>query len=140
MKELVYSLDTIDKAVDLFVEQMDRCKVFTFTGPLGAGKTTLIKRFLARCGVQETVTSPTFTYMAIYSNAAHQEFYHFDLYRLSSAAEFCEAGFDEYLYAPNSWALIEWPEIIMPLVAHHVCHVAIEHRSLNERALIMKCI
>jgi tRNA threonylcarbamoyladenosine biosynthesis protein TsaE len=135
MAGLIYSLDTINQAVDLLRKQMDHCAVFTFTGPLGAGKTTLIKQFLAACGVKEVVTSPTFTTMAVYSNAHHQEFYHFDLYRLTSASEFVDNGFAEYLYKPHSWALIEWPEIIRPLLTHNVCHVSIDHRSLEERVL-----
>lgn len=135
MTQVIYSLNTIETAVELLVAQMDRCQVFTFTGPLGAGKTTLVKKFLAHCGVTDVVTSPTFTYMAEYTNAAGQTFYHFDLYRLSSTAEFIEAGFAEYLYKPDSWALIEWPEIIRPLLTHTVCEVTLVHRSLEERVL-----
>ncbi len=86
-------------------------------------KTTLIKEFLRQCGVTEVVQSPTFTYLNVYQGDKGAEFYHFDLYRLSANQDFIDAGFYEYLYAPKSWAVIEWPEIIMPLLKHRVCHV-----------------
>ncbi len=139
-KELTYSLEAIGDIVELLYTQMDSCQVFTFTGPLGAGKTALIKRLLAKCGVKEVVTSPTFTYMAQYTNAQGQGFYHFDLYRLSTLQDFLQAGFDEYLYQPNTWAFIEWPEIIMPILTHSICHVTLDYVSENERSIRIKTI
>lgn len=133
-----YTLENLDHYVELLYACMSDCSVFTFEGPLGAGKTTLIKKLLARCGVKEVVTSPTFTYVAIYHNDQGQTFYHFDLYRLTSAAEFMELGFDEYLYQPNSYAFIEWPEIIMPLLTHRTCFVSINYLSQTERLLSCK--
>ncbi len=135
MNELRYTYDDLDRVVELLYDIMKTHQVFTFSGPLGAGKTTLIKRLLARCVVRDLVVSPTFTYVAIYSNEQGQTFYHFDLYRLSSLSSFIEAGFDEYLYLPHSWALIEWPEICEPLLTKGVCHIVLDYLSEHERSL-----
>lgn len=135
MQKLIYSLDTIDSVVESLYVLMPKYQVFTFSGPLGAGKTALIKLLLARCGVQDIVTSPTFTYMATYTNAQQETFYHFDLYRIQSIDDFLQAGFDEYLYVPGSWSFIEWPEVIMPLLTHSVCKVTLDYVSREERSL-----
>lgn len=133
--ELIYTLDEVEYAARELFNLMDDCAVFTFTGSLGAGKTTLIQALLSQCGVEENIQSPTFTYVSEYANTEGQSFYHFDLYRLKDAHDFKSAGFGEYLYAPNSWAFIEWPEIIMPLLKKRVCHIAIDHLSDNNRRL-----
>ncbi|MBA3751566.1 tRNA (adenosine(37)-N6)-threonylcarbamoyltransferase complex ATPase subunit type 1 TsaE [Candidatus Dependentiae bacterium] len=135
MSILRYSYHDLDSIAEKIYRDMDRCKVFTFSGPLGAGKTTLIKQVLARCGVKEVVTSPTFTYVAVYLNESGQTFYHFDLYRMSSLSSFIDAGFDEYLYAPHSWAFIEWPEICDSLLTTQVCHLSLDYYSEDERTL-----
>lgn len=133
--QLIYGLDEIDKAVELLLKHFDKCSVFTFVGDLGAGKTTLIKRLLKEAGVKDIITSPTFTYMCKYQNSDGQFFYHFDLYRMKSANEFFDAGFDELLYQSNSWSLIEWPELIIPYLKDKVCNVSIEHCSEDKRLL-----
>src|SRR5438128_1132324 len=130
---LVYDCAHIDQAAQLLCHHMPQAQVFTFTGTLGAGKTTLIQRFLSMAGVTEGVTSPTFTYVNIYTTKQGQTFYHFDCYRLQSLHEFIASGFHEYLYAPNSWSLIEWPEIVMPLLTHNVCHITLDYAPDNKR-------
>jgi tRNA threonylcarbamoyladenosine biosynthesis protein TsaE len=129
MKQLVYSLEQLDQAVELIYQHMKECKIITFTGVLGAGKTTLIRALLRRCGIQEVIASPTFTYVNIYENEAGQTFYHFDCYRIRSLNDFKAAGFDEYLYLPNSWAFIEWPEVINPLLTHNVCQINLNYQG-----------
>lgn len=108
------------------VSLMQQCQIFAFTGSLGAGKTTLIKHLLKKCGVADVVTSPTFTYLNVYQNSKGQNFYHFDLYRIATLEEFRAAGFDEYLYVPNGWTFIEWPSVIMPLLTKNVCFSEID--------------
>ena len=113
--------EIIEKIVKKYlIPRLKNHTIFTFRGPLGAGKTTLIKAFLQQCGVTQVVTSPTFTYVNTYTNNKGQKFNHFDLYRLPSLESFLELGFDEYFYESiktgNSWNLIEWPEIIKSLL------------------------
>ena len=112
-----FSFDQINKVVkEHFIPFMQKCNIFTFKGPLGAGKTTLIKNILRECGVKEVVTSPTFSYVNSYKNSDGKTFYHFDLYRLDSLESFLSLGFDEYLYEKNSFCFIEWPEIIKSIL------------------------
>lgn len=114
----------------------NKSSVITFTGPLGAGKTTLIAQLLHQAGINEPITSPTFTYVNEYRNEAGVRFYHFDLYRLTKLDDFLSAGFDEYLYEPQSYALIEWPGVIEELLDHNVCHITLDYyRELEERRI-----
>ena len=110
-QELLYMLDTIDSVADELVTLLALCSVMTLSGSLGAGKTTLTQAILRRCDIDVDVQSPTFNYFNEYANASGETFYHFDLYRMANKEDFLEAGFQEYLYQPKSWALIEWPEI-----------------------------
>jgi tRNA threonylcarbamoyladenosine biosynthesis protein TsaE len=137
-KTIIYSLETIRSIVEELYAIMPDCSVVTFTGTLGAGKTTLVQHLLRRCGITGVITSPTFAYLNTYINQEGQTFYHFDLYRMRSLEDFLNAGFDEYLYQPNSWALIEWPEIIMPLLTHNVCHVSITYHDSQRRLTYKK--
>jgi tRNA threonylcarbamoyladenosine biosynthesis protein TsaE len=133
--KLAYTISTIDQPVKLLYSLFNRCSAFTFEGDLGAGKTTLIQHLLKRAGVTDVVVSPTFTYMSVYRNPEGAQFFHFDLYRLKSVEEFLQMGFEEFLYQPHSWALIEWPEIVMPLITQKACYISIECENLAERKL-----
>jgi len=138
-KELVYAYEDLDLVVKELERAMATCQIFALIGPLGAGKTTVIQKILRDCGVTTTITSPTFAYVNEHSNSQGQKFYHFDLYRISSVQEFQEQGFDEYLYQPNSWAFIEWPQVIKPLLTHNVCFVSFDyHEELDKRVVMIE--
>lgn len=116
---------------------MPEIKIFTFSGPLGAGKTTLVQNILREIGITEPVTSPTYTYVNVY-RLNGITFYHFDLYRLNSLDDFIQAGFDEYLYQPDSYCFIEWPEIIENLIEKDLCNVIIDYDTEDSRFVIVK--
>jgi tRNA threonylcarbamoyladenosine biosynthesis protein TsaE len=77
-------------------------------GDLGAGKTSLVRALLRRCGVTGAVKSPTFALLEPYE-VSRLHFYHFDFYRFKIPEEFEDRGFGEY-FAPGGVCLVEWPE------------------------------
>ena len=83
-KTFQFTIHEIEKTALYLNNFKDKCRIFTFTGPLGAGKTTLVQALLKASDVRDVITSPTFTYVNIYTNEVGQKFYHFDLYRLTN--------------------------------------------------------
>ncbi len=83
--------------------------VVALFGDLGAGKTRFVRGVCRALGVDRNVSSPTFTLLHEY-RAAGLPVYHFDFYRIASAAELTEIGFAEYLDRADGVCLIEWAE------------------------------
>ncbi len=91
--------------------QLKGGEVIAVCGPLGSGKTHLIKGIAAGAGAKDRrdVNSPTFVIVNEY--AARLDIYHIDAYRLNSVSEFEMLGFDDFCY-PRSVVLIEWADKI----------------------------
>ncbi len=91
--------------------QLKGGEVIAVCGPLGSGKTHIIKGIASGAGSKgcKVVTSPTFVIVNQY--AGRLDIYHIDAYRLNSIAEFEMLGFDDYCY-PESVVLIEWADKI----------------------------
>ena len=118
----------------------DGKRILTFSGTLGAGKTTLVQEMLKQLGVSGPIASPTYTYVSVYPLKDGRTVYHFDLYRLSSFQECIQAGFDEYLYDDKALCFIEWPEIIESLLPKQdVCKVSIEYIDEKNRLITSVC-
>lgn len=77
-------------------------------GPLGAGKTTLVRHLLRALGVQGRIKSPTFAVLEPYQ-AGTLAVSHFDFYRFEDPREWLDAGFRE-IFAQPGLKLAEWPE------------------------------
>ena len=78
-------------------------------GPLGAGKTTLVRHLLRALGVAGRVKSPTYTVLEPYLLADGLEAAHFDFYRFNDPREWLDAGFRD-VFARPGLKLAEWPE------------------------------
>lgn len=86
-----------------------------FDGAMGAGKTTLIKALCEVLGVQDQVSSPTFSLVNEYLAANDQKVFHFDWYRIEEEEEAWAIGLEEYI-AEGDWLFMEWPEKISNLL------------------------
>ena len=82
--------------------------VVAFTGDLGAGKTAFVSGMAEGLGIEERVTSPTFTIVNEYEGG-RLPLFHFDMYRLGSADELFHIGWEDYL-ARNGVCAVEWSE------------------------------
>jgi tRNA threonylcarbamoyladenosine biosynthesis protein TsaE len=78
-------------------------------GPLGAGKTTLVRHLLRALGVRGRIKSPTYTVMEPYVLAGGGEAAHFDFYRFNDPREWLDAGFRD-VFARPGLKLCEWPD------------------------------
>ncbi len=86
--------------------------VLALSGDLGAGKTVFSRGFARGLGIEEPVSSPTYTIIQEYPRPGGGWFFHMDLYRINDARSALDFGVDEYLEDPAAWCIIEWAERI----------------------------
>ncbi len=101
-------------------------------GPLGAGKTTLIRAVAAELGVTDAVRSPSFTIANIYQGRITVQ--HLDLYRLDEIGEDDALALEEYV-RPDAITFVEWPEAGLGRLGRPTWVIRLDHESLHERAL-----
>jgi len=106
-------------------------KVFIFEGEMGAGKTTFIKQFCTCLGVEDVVSSPTYSIVNEYVSP-NGSIYHFDFYRIKDIREAYDLGYEEYFYG-GAICLIEWPERVAGLLPENYIKVEIIVVDENER-------
>lgn len=104
-------------------------------GDLGAGKTAFSKAFARAIGVQEVVSSPTFTIIKEYQGAVYP-FYHMDVYRVS-LEEADELGLDDYFFGEGI-TIVEWASIIEELLPEQSLSIYIEYIDEHCRRIHLK--
>ena len=107
----IRSLEDLPKAAAQLIKASQGKKVWLFEGEMGAGKTTLIKAICKVLGVEDTISSPTYSIVNEYETNLGDAVYHFDFYRLKNEEEAMDIGVEEYLYS-NAICLIEWPSVV----------------------------
>jgi len=118
-------------------------EVIALIGPLGSGKTHLIKGIAAGLGAADPklVTSPTFVLINEYTGPNMRlDVYHVDAYRLESVAEFEMLGFDD-LCRPDSVVLIEWADKVQSALQNiDTMQIELSHIDQNERQIRLKSV
>ncbi len=109
-------------------------KVFAFYGALGSGKTTIIKAICRELGVSDEGSSPSFTIVNEYRNAAGEAIYHIDFYRIGKQEEVFDFGLEEYLYS-GAYCFMEWPELVEDLLPPETFRIRITVGKNEERIL-----
>ncbi len=135
-KFVVNNLKETKKVANVFAKLLSGGEIILLNGDLGAGKTTFTKFVLETLGVKDDVTSPTFTIMHEYKTKKFN-IYHFDMYRLSSGAEACEFGMDEYLYSGDkrNIVFVEWAENIKDILNGKFIKINIKLLDDNKREI-----
>lgn len=114
--------------------QLSPGDIIAFTGDLGAGKTAFTRGLARGLGVQERVTSPTFTIVNEYEGG-RLPLFHFDMYRLGSSDELFDIGWEDYL-ARGGVCAVEWSEIIDDALEGHIIRVDIRRGTDDNQRLI----
>ena len=132
------SLETLPQAARKFMELMGDYTVFTFTGDMGAGKTTFISALAAALGVDpEEANSPSFAIANEYRSETTAELiYHFDLYRLESLEEAMDIGFEDYLDS-GALCLVEWPGVVEDILPDDTVAVEVKLNDDLSRTLVV---
>lgn len=123
--------DTMEIAENLESEKFPGM-VICLTGELGSGKTVFVKGFARALGIQETITSPTFTLVKVYKDGEMQ-LNHMDVYRLDDSSE--DLGLSDYLNQ-DAVTIIEWPEMIEEQLPEERLDVKIKVIDDNTRVLV----
>lgn len=120
----IHGVEALSEVSEYLISLRDQADVIAFYGSMGAGKTTLIKDFCHRMGVTDEVNSPTFAIVNEYVTDEEVPVYHFDFYRIKKLEEAYDIGYENYFYSGHL-CLIEWPELIEPLLPDRYLRVEI---------------
>jgi tRNA threonylcarbamoyladenosine biosynthesis protein TsaE len=120
--------DTINFAEN-FANQLHKKDIIVLSGDLGSGKTKFVQGILKHFGLENEISSPTFTIVNEY-NANICPIYHFDVYRLADIDEFYAMGGEEYF--ENGICLIEWGEIIEDALPSNYIKITFSKNEENE--------
>ncbi len=108
--------DTINFAYE-FAKNLKIGDTIILSGELGSGKTKFTQGILKYFGLENEISSPTFTIVNEY-NSDNINIYHFDLYRLADIDEFYAIGGEEYLQ--NGICIFEWGEMIEDILIKYI--------------------
>lgn len=120
--------DTINFAKD-FASKLNKGDIVVLSGELGSGKTKFVQGVLEYFGLDDEISSPTFTIVNEYSKN-DINIYHFDVYRLADIDEFYAMGGDEYF--ANGICLIEWGEMIESILPKHYTKITFQKSNDDE--------
>lgn len=131
----INSVEQLSEVSDYLLSMRNEADIIAFYGAMGAGKTTLIKNLCHRMGVTDEVNSPTFAIVNEYVTEEGKSVYHFDFYRIKKIGEAYDIGFENYFDSGNL-CLIEWPEMIEPLMPEKYIRVEINHGETDDERMI----
>ncbi len=142
MKDYIYTSKSEDDTKQLaqkFASILKTGDVIVLSGDLGSGKTKFTEGFLTYYGLENEISSPTFTIVNEYKKDSIN-IYHFDVYRLEDSSEFYAIGGDEYF--ENGICIIEWGELIEDALPKDYIKIDFSRDSNNvdERTLNIQSI
>jgi len=120
----VYGVDETTQLGIKLGELLEPGDIICLTGDLGTGKTHITKGIAKGLGINDTITSPTFTIVNEYEGG-RLKLNHFDVYRVSDPDEIYAIGFDDYIFS-DAVSIIEWANYIEEILPEDLLHIKIE--------------
>ena len=133
----INGVDQLTQVSELLISWRDKSDIIAFYGPMGAGKTTLIMNLCHQLGVSDEGNSPTSALGNEYPSIKEKSIFHFDFYRIKKLEEVFDIGYEDYFYSGHL-CLIEWPELIDPLMPEHFIKVSISYGK-NDDERVIEC-
>lgn len=123
-----------------FAKKLNNDSVICLSGTLGAGKTRFVRGIAKFFGIENEVSSPTFTIVNEYTpnknNTEIKKIYHFDVYRLNDSEDFENTIGNDYLN--DGVCIFEWGEIIKDILPKNTIYIKINHtENDNKREIII---
>ena len=125
------------KIASKIASNINKVAVIVLSGELGAGKTKFTEGFLSYFGLENEISSPTFTIVNEYQNE-NATVYHFDVYRLEDEEEFYAIGGEEYF--SKGICIIEWGELIKEALPKDTMFITIrkDETDLEKRIITIE--
>ncbi len=130
-----FSLDQIEEVVTWLLTEFAGQKIMAFHAEMGRGKTTLIRALCKQLGVDDGVSSPTFSIIQEYQGRQQQRIFHMDWYRLKNEDEAIEAGVEDVIRQTEAYVFVEWPEIALGLLPSQTLHIELDIVDETTRVL-----
>lgn len=124
----------LPETVKLLLKISGSKRLFAFYGPIGSGKTTIIKALCNELGATEPGSSPSFTIVNEYRTGSGEALYHIDFYRIRKKEEVYDFGLEEY-FSSGSYCFMEWPELVEDLLPRETFRIRISIGEKDERIL-----
>ncbi len=129
-----HSLEELKVIAQKYIQDFSERKLVALIGEMGAGKTTFVKAIGEVLGVEDTVSSPTFSIVNEYTSAKGETLFHFDFYRIDDEEEALDFGVEEY-FDSGAFCFMEWPEKIESLLPEVLLKVKIEEQVNGSRII-----
>lgn len=140
-KYITHSEQETEKLAFDLAKKLNSNSIIVLTGNLGTGKTRFMRGIAEYFGIQNEVSSPTFTIVNEYTPKSNiqniDKIFHFDVYRLTDSLDFEDSiGTD---YFNSGLCIIEWGEIIADILPPSTIYITIESTDVeNERVITIK--
>jgi len=115
--------ETLELGISLG-EKAVKGTIICLDGDLGTGKTVIAKGIALGLGINEPVSSPTFTVVKEYDDGK-LPLYHFDVYRIEDPSEMEEIGYEDYFFG-DGVTVIEWSDMIRELIPEEAIRIRLK--------------
>ena len=142
-KHITYSEKETEDFAYNFAKKLNKNSVLVLSGDLGTGKTRFMRGIANYFGIQNDVSSPTFTIVNEYNTKINNEniptIFHFDVYRLNDSEDFENSVGTDYF--SQGLCILEWGEIIKDILPARTIYITIERNNIsneNERLITIQ--